>query len=127
MKLRFVVALCAFLFSADLLSNAQSVADEQHKDEQLLKHKRPIVWALTNEDSLNEEPPTHYKRASRGYDRMWDQFAANVAQQCHCDSESRGAGASKADRVFADAEAPPKRGAPGSCRKSIGRYGPAAR
>jgi hypothetical protein len=127
MKLRFVVALCAFFFSADLLSNAQSVTDKQHKDEHLLKQKHAIVWALTNEDSLKDEPPTNYKRASRGYDRMWDQPTADVARQCRCDSESRGVEASKADRIFAEAEALRKRGAPDSCRKAIGRYGATAR
>jgi tetratricopeptide (TPR) repeat protein len=126
MKLRFLVALCAFLFSATLLSNAQSVANKQRKDEYTPKQRRPIVWTLTNEDSLNAEPPTRYMRVSRGYDRIWDQPDAVVARQCQRNSRSRGAGASKADRIYALAEALRRRGATDSFRKAIERYGAAA-
>lgn len=82
MKLRFMMALCAFLFSADLLSNTQSAANKQQKDECIQKQRHRIVWMLVNDESSNAEPPTRYMRASRGYEKTWDQL------EDQCDSRS---------------------------------------
>jgi hypothetical protein len=85
MKLRFVVALCACLFLANLLPNTQLAANKQQKGEYIEKQRHRIVWMFKNDESINAEPPTHYVRASRGNGKIWDQL------ENPCGSSSLGA------------------------------------